>query len=274
MRSEVPEVRALLAELSPKVKACREALKAQNVGNALYGLQGMSSEVPEVRALLAELSPKVKTCREELDAQAVGNAFFGLREVELGSKWQDTVAKWLARLHSVATDESIGFDDIRIGFQSLALVSFSSCRLKSALQSLGLYSDLLRTQEVLLRRMQELQPKTSNFMSHTEEKYSKLAAAAFAGRVGVSVSSNEFLNGFESDLVIRVTSDGGLSTVINVELDGPHHKYILRTMRFCALRDQLLRQQHGVRVVRWDLLSRSQQRKSDKDIIADFQRLL
>jgi hypothetical protein len=122
--------------------------------------------------------------------------------------------------------------------------------------------------------MRELQPKASNLMSNAEKKYSKLAAAAFAGRADVSLSCNEFLNGFESDLVIRVASDGGLSSIINVEVDGPHHKYVLSKKRFCALRDQLLQQQHGVRVVRWDLMPVSQQQKRDKDIIADFQGLL
>jgi hypothetical protein len=177
----------------------------------------------------------------------VGNAFFGLREIELGSGWQATVAKWLARLLTLSTDESIGFGDIR---------------------------DLLQVQELLLRRMQELQPKTSRSLSNAEMRYLRLAEEALAGRADISLSGNEFLNGFESDLVIRVASDGGLSTIINVELDGPHHKYDLSKRRFCALRDQLLQEQHGVRVVRWDLMARSQQHKSDNDIIADCQRPL
>jgi hypothetical protein len=227
-----------------------------------------------VRALVAELAPKVKGCREELKAQHVGNAVFGLREVELGSVWGVIVAQWLARLRTLLMDESTGFDGILVGVQSLSLVSFSPCRLKSALESLGLHSDLLQTQELLLRRMQESQPKASNFMSNAEKKYSKLASAAFAGRADISLSGNEFLNGFESDLVIRVASDRGLPIIINVELDGPHHKYVLSKKRFCALRDQLLQQQHGVRIVRWDLMSRSQQQKSDKNIIADFQGLI
>jgi hypothetical protein len=144
----------------------------------------------------------------------------------------------------------------------------------NALESLGLYSDALQTLQQLQRRMQELQPKTARSGSNAERRYFKLASAAFVGRSDVSLSRNEYLNGFESDLVIRVASDEGLSTIINVEVDGPHHKYLLSKKRFCALRDQLLLQQHGVRVVRWDLMSRSQQGKSDKDVISDFQALL
>ena len=40
----------------------KEQLKAQGVGNMFYGLQGMKSDCPEVRALLRELPGLVKTC--------------------------------------------------------------------------------------------------------------------------------------------------------------------------------------------------------------------
>ena len=48
---------ALVKELSRLVKTCKEPLKAKDVGNMLYGLQGMTSDCPEVRALLRELTP-------------------------------------------------------------------------------------------------------------------------------------------------------------------------------------------------------------------------
>ena len=49
MNSEYLEVRDILLALAPKVKSCSEALDTQEVGNALYGLQGMNSEHSEVR---------------------------------------------------------------------------------------------------------------------------------------------------------------------------------------------------------------------------------
>jgi len=48
MSSEYEEVRYLLAVLTPKIANCQELLEAQNVGNALYGLRGMSSDHKEV----------------------------------------------------------------------------------------------------------------------------------------------------------------------------------------------------------------------------------
>ena len=44
MSSESKEVRDLLVVLRDQVGKCTEVLRAQHVGNALYGLQNMSSE--------------------------------------------------------------------------------------------------------------------------------------------------------------------------------------------------------------------------------------
>ena len=60
------------------MERCRETLDAQAVGNALYGLQGMSSDNAEVRSLVRALSGHVERCREPLSAQHVGNALYGL----------------------------------------------------------------------------------------------------------------------------------------------------------------------------------------------------
>jgi hypothetical protein len=79
MTSDKAAVQAILLALVPKVECCREALDAQAIGNALYGMQGMSSDCQEVRAMLSALRPKVESCREALDAQAVGNALYGMQ---------------------------------------------------------------------------------------------------------------------------------------------------------------------------------------------------
>ena len=53
-------------------------MSAQAVGNALYGLKGMSSDSAEVRGLISVLVAKVKGCKDDLSAQAVGNALYGI----------------------------------------------------------------------------------------------------------------------------------------------------------------------------------------------------
>ena len=61
------------------VEACKESLGAQAVGNALYGLQGMSSDRPEVLELLSALPGNLVGSNESLAAHAVGNALYGLQ---------------------------------------------------------------------------------------------------------------------------------------------------------------------------------------------------
>ena len=78
-------MRSLLAVLATKVSRTWEELKAQEVGNALYGLKRMNTEVPEVRILISALVPKVGSSPEILDAQAIGNSFYGLQNMQSNS---------------------------------------------------------------------------------------------------------------------------------------------------------------------------------------------
>lgn len=74
-----------MAVLATKVSRTWEELKAQEVGNALYGLKRMNTEVPEVRILISALVPKVGSSPEILDAQAIGNSFYGLQNMQSNS---------------------------------------------------------------------------------------------------------------------------------------------------------------------------------------------
>lgn len=58
MSPDSAEVRSILSALVHKVQSCKEALGAQELGNALYGLQGMSSDSAEVRSMLSVLVHK------------------------------------------------------------------------------------------------------------------------------------------------------------------------------------------------------------------------
>jgi hypothetical protein len=53
---------AVFSVLAEKMQQSKDVLSAQNVGNAQYGLRGISSDVPEepaLRAVLSELVPKM-----------------------------------------------------------------------------------------------------------------------------------------------------------------------------------------------------------------------
>merc|ERR1711871_689542 len=75
------EVRELLAQLAIKISQSETDIKAQEIGNALYGLKRMSSDVHEVRMLLEAFVPKVAASRDSLDAQAIGNSLYGLQNM-------------------------------------------------------------------------------------------------------------------------------------------------------------------------------------------------
>ena len=79
MSSDHAEVRSMVSALLGKVHSCKESLGAQEVGNALYGMQCMSSDHAEVRSMVSALAGKVHSCKESLGAQAVGNALYGMQ---------------------------------------------------------------------------------------------------------------------------------------------------------------------------------------------------
>merc|ERR1711934_1218452 len=103
-------------------------------------------------------------------------------------------------------------------------------------------------------------------VNRSERKYFLAASEALRDISGVTVSSNEYIEGFEADIVIRKQSSSSSSieeshikkeksTIVNVELDGPVHKHNLTKKRFCEARDRYLVDSMGVRVVRWELMS-------------------
>ena len=63
-----------------EVQQCRGQLRAQGVGNALYGLRSLGDS-KEVRQLVAALTEKVLQCTEPLGAQAMSNALYGLQKL-------------------------------------------------------------------------------------------------------------------------------------------------------------------------------------------------
>ena len=83
LSTELPEVRGLLVGLGRWLQhGCPEALTAQGMGMALYGLQGMRL-CPELEALLLALLKRLEL--SPLDGQAVGNALYGLQSLSSDS---------------------------------------------------------------------------------------------------------------------------------------------------------------------------------------------
>jgi hypothetical protein len=299
-------VREILSALLPLVRSCKEPLKAQEVSNALFGLQGMSSEHEEVRGMLSALVPKVCSCQEHLTEQSIGNALYGLQGMSSGLKeTQDLidavvlnyflqlesisvqsismglfgilnkylsepvlklVRHWFLCIEKLLVADGTSFDDVVMLYQLLALMDSRNLPLTKSLQAASIYDDFLRLKERMYDRLTLLsKSSTPKQQSRTEAYYYERVKAAYKNHKNVALSHNDFLFGFEADIVIRHYDDSTntLTKIINIELDGPAHRYIFRKQRFCALRDEYLTRVHGVQVTRYDLTSASATTKEE-----------
>ena len=79
MSSDYAEVRDLLGALEPKVRSFEGIFNAQEVSNALYGLQGMSSDNATVRSLISTLTPRIRSCETALSAHEFKCSLYGMR---------------------------------------------------------------------------------------------------------------------------------------------------------------------------------------------------
>ena len=284
MSSEDKEVRDLLVVLRDQVVRCTEPLRAQAVGNALYGLQNMSSESKEVRDLLVVLRDQVGKCTEPLRAQAVGNALYGVLRFDLDTSWS-----WFIKvlLDSISQcDGSNNFVDVGTILQSLCLItSAKSYPLSQSIKEMGLLDEIVLQKNRLAQVFNahpEVVSRIGVAVNRNEKKYFLAACGAFRDIPGVTLSNNEYIEGFEADIVIRKESSSlsveessskkELSTIINVELVGPIYKHNLGKKRFCEARDRYLIDTLGVRVVRWELMS--MRGLTNEEITKKFRELL
>ena len=80
-------------------------LKAQEVGNALYGLQSLGDS-KEVRGLLAALTPKVQQCSEVLTPAALAMALCGLGQHFFGHELYKYFQACVGELSGLKVDEA------------------------------------------------------------------------------------------------------------------------------------------------------------------------
>ena len=64
------------------IAQCDEKPCAQAVGNALYGMQGMSTERTNVRQLLSSLISCISLYEDTLKPQHIGNALYGMQRMD------------------------------------------------------------------------------------------------------------------------------------------------------------------------------------------------
>ena len=263
----------LLKYLINEIQSQRFSFGSQAVGNALYGLQGMSSEYAEVRGVLLALTEKVSGCKDALSPIHIAQVLLGPVNCEFEIAWDPFFSKLLL---SVACElDKHGLHDNLVISQSFELIDRKDSSLVKSLADMGLYSTFKDTKAKLQEKVEEqvkAQGKQSP-RSAQEKKYLKLAKSAFQSMPSVTVGNNEYLHFFESDIVITTVDANGDKRVVNVEIDGIHHGSS-KKKRFCALRDSCLRDKHGIEVFRIDVMSAAEREKSDDDIIRTLQKQL
>lgn len=77
LNEETPDMSYYLNQLTQLISDCEEPFKAQEIGNALYGLQRFTCDKIEVRKLLAVFGAKLKTSTVQLSAQEISNSIYG-----------------------------------------------------------------------------------------------------------------------------------------------------------------------------------------------------
>ena len=86
MTAEYPEGCMLLHLLAKNIKSSKEiTFGAQEIGNSLYGMQGMSTHKPEVREMLLALTPHIESFKGQLLINHQSAAMYGLQNMSSDS---------------------------------------------------------------------------------------------------------------------------------------------------------------------------------------------
>jgi very-short-patch-repair endonuclease len=290
LSADSPEVRFLITEITNRIKASdRTIMAAPAIADALYGLQGLQSDVQEVQDLLTELAKKISMSPAELSPEMVGRCLFGLQGLSTqGSIFSDSAigidvdevqfleetlwdkiktVKGKFPLSSVAegmlgitllkdpvagkirqflysqvqsppsseaaTDNGGGFDDMDV---------------ITAVRALKL--NRLLVPEWLANKYLDVEETHSKKPVVSQSRSDKLIVQRYKANFPAEVfTANSLVDGVRLDLDFQ-------DMKLNIELDGPMHRYPARA-RYDRERDEFLTQAKGYTVARIELEGKS-----------------
>lgn len=149
------------------------------------------------------------------------------------------------------------FGDIRVSYHTLALLDDNKCKFATSLAAANLSERMTRQKERLLDVFDKHNKRRENegvAMSRSEQKYTNLALRALdESYPELTLATNEYLYGFEADIIVRRMHGAKVSTLV-IEVDGPSHRRDLTSKHFDVLRDEYLAREHDVIVERWELV--------------------
>lgn len=267
MASNVPEVQELVSELAKKVATTSANLTPTQLGKALFGLQGLSSaasifqdsaiglDSDEVAFLLSAIGDKIKAMTDtRIPLSSVAMGLQGLtflkdplsvnikqllysqlvkfedstylNECERAKQASSSSGTSSGKSASPPADGAVVIDPVDVvnAYRSLKLNQY---KVPAWLETR--YSELESshaTQPVLPFNRQEKLVSQKYSMTHSDE----------------TIISNGLLDGFRMDFYFPALK-------LNIELDGPSHRYPARA-RFDTQRDEYLRVKQGVEVAR------------------------
>ena len=70
-----------MTALSQKVASSKHELTSQEIGNALFGLQGMRANVWETRVLVLQMAVKIQLSHSLIDPQGISNSLYGIQRM-------------------------------------------------------------------------------------------------------------------------------------------------------------------------------------------------
>jgi len=250
-----------------------------------HGMQGMSSD-SNVCDLLSRLAIKIHLYKENLSVQDVGNALYGLQGINRISKNTDLilVITFLCIQVKNIVDKSLSSGppagtlsmvqpSSQPTIKPSSQPSMQPCTkdLVTLCQSLVLilpelgtiistekYKELRKmnvflTNELALRRQKgDVYYKQLDFQSRAEKRMFGMVNKACRNK-DIKIQLNSYLfDLFESDIILTIPStDEYEEIIINIEVDGIHHIREKKKMTFCKRKDQYLKSK-GVFVSRID----------------------
>jgi hypothetical protein len=259
--------------LGEKVSTCGEALSAQEVGNALYGLQCMNPEY------FVAFTIRDAICGKLADSRFLGSDLIVCNQMILGICAYPTTESTTKLIKKMMHDLKVA----AVASTSLEnqMPLAASLRLLVGLELplfMSLPADLKAEVESVLALM--ISRKRAGAAIQTanasERFYGKLATKALTGyreeELIIRVTRNADLYDFEADLVVTIEPAANAPQhpplVMNFEIDGPAHALATKR-RYCSMRDRYLAL-HGVVVKRIDIVKYEQFRVFHKLSNAEY----
>ncbi len=287
MTSNIPEVQELVSELAKKISYTGAELTPPLIGRALFGLQGLSSapsifqesaigiDSDEVQFLLSTLWDKIKVNKGSMSLSSISLGLSGI--IYLKDPIANNIRQYLyyqllqigdKKNFSNVTTTAKPYDYSNKIYDIMPLPdaevsdtnTYNAIDVISAVRSLRLNN--LKVPQWLGLEYNELEKNHSINPTVQQSRSDKITALRYKELYpNMNMIANGIIDGFRLDMDFPELS-------LNIELDGPTHRYPSRA-RYDRARDEYLQVKKGYKIIRINL-----QGKSKEDIIGNIENIV